>query len=96
MLSFQQRNRPNWQLLEKPLGVMPARLFLLTWEGMPNDKPFKPDDFPVEVEGEELSDCRRQANRQGENASDSRRYRGPSQRRRLPQRGGQMVGLIQG
>ena len=55
MLSFQQRNRPNWQLLEKPLGVMPARLFLLTWEGdMPNDKPLKPDDFPVDVEGEEL------------------------------------------
>src|ERR1700688_3818007 len=55
MLSFQQRNRPNWQLLEKPLGVMPARLFLLTWEGdMPNDKPLKPGDFPVEVEGEEL------------------------------------------
>jgi hypothetical protein len=42
-------------LLEKPLGVMPARLFLLTWEGdMPNDKPLKPDDFPVEVKGEEL------------------------------------------
>jgi hypothetical protein len=42
-------------LLEKPLGVMPGRLFLLTWEGdMPNDKPLKPDDFPVEVEGEEL------------------------------------------
>ena len=39
----------------KPLGVMAARLFLLTWEGdMPNDKPLKPDDFPVEVEGEEL------------------------------------------
>ena len=55
MLSFQQRNRPDWQLLEKPLGVMPARLFLLTWEGdMPNDKPLKPGDFPVEVEGEEL------------------------------------------
>src|ERR1035438_5030077 len=55
MLSFQQRNRPDWQLLEKPLGVMPARLFLLTREGdMPNDKPLKPDDFPVEVEGEEL------------------------------------------
>ena len=55
MLSFQQRNRPDWQLLEKPLGVMPARLFLLTWEGdMPNDKPLKPDDFPVEVEGEDL------------------------------------------
>ena len=55
MLSFQQRNRPDWQLLEKPLGVMPARLFLLTWEGdMPNDKPLKPDDFPVDVEGEEL------------------------------------------
>jgi hypothetical protein len=33
MLSFQQRNRPNWQLLEKPLGVMPARLFLLTLGG---------------------------------------------------------------
>jgi hypothetical protein len=42
-------------LLEKPLGVMPARLFLLIWEGdMPNDTPLKPDDFPVEVEGEEL------------------------------------------
>ena len=55
MLSFQQRNRPDWKLLEKPLGVMPARLFLLTWEGdMPNDKPLKPDDFPVDVEGEEL------------------------------------------
>jgi hypothetical protein len=55
MLSFQQQNRPDWQLLEKPFGVMPARLFLLTWEGdMPNDKPLKPDDFPVEVEGEEL------------------------------------------
>jgi hypothetical protein len=50
MLSFQQRNRPDWELLEKPRGVMPARLFLLTWEGdMPNDKPLKPDDFPVEV-----------------------------------------------
>jgi hypothetical protein len=45
----------HWQLLEKPLGVMPGRLFLLTWEGgMPNDKPLKPDDFPVEVEGDEL------------------------------------------
>ena len=55
MLSFQQRNRAVWQLLEKPLGVMPGRLFLLTWEAdMPNDKPLKPDDFPVEVEGEEL------------------------------------------
>ena len=55
MLSLQQRNRPDWQLLEKPLGVMPARLFLLTWEGeMPNDKPLKPDDFPVDVKGEEL------------------------------------------
>jgi hypothetical protein len=55
MLSFQQRNRPDWQLLEKPLGVMPARLFLLTWEDdIPNDKPLKPDDFPVEVVGEEL------------------------------------------
>ena len=43
------------QLLEKPLGVMPGRLFLLTSEGeMPNDKPLKPDDFPVEVEGDEL------------------------------------------
>jgi hypothetical protein len=49
MLSFQQRNRADWQLLEKP-----GRLFLLTREGdMPNDKPLKPD-FPVEVEGEEL------------------------------------------
>jgi hypothetical protein len=55
MLSFQQRNRANWQLLEKPLGVMPGWLFLFNWEGdMPNDKPLKPDDFPVEVEGEEL------------------------------------------
>ena len=55
MLSFQQQNRADWQLLEKPLGVMPARLFLLTWEvDMPNDKPLKPDDFPVEVEGAEL------------------------------------------
>jgi hypothetical protein len=45
----------DWQLLERPLGVMPGRLFLLTWEGgMPNDKPLKPDDFPVEVEGDEL------------------------------------------
>ena len=95
MLSFQQRNRPDWQLLEKPLGVMPARLFLLTWEGdMPNDKPLKPDDFPVDVEGEELVTAGGQANRQGENASDRRGYRGPSQRRRLPQRAGQMVGLI--
>jgi hypothetical protein len=34
---------------------LPARLLLLTWEGdMPNDKPLKPDDFPVEVKGEEL------------------------------------------
>jgi hypothetical protein len=32
-------------------GVMPARLFPLTWEGdLPNDKPLKPDDFPVKVE----------------------------------------------
>jgi hypothetical protein len=55
MLSFQQLNRVNWRLVEKPLGVMPGRLFLLAWEGdMPNDKPLKPDDFPVEVEGEEL------------------------------------------
>ena len=59
MLSFQQRNRPVWQLLEKPLGVMPARLFLLTWEGdMPKNKPLKPDDFPVDVEGEELVTAR--------------------------------------
>jgi hypothetical protein len=44
----------DWQLLEKPLGVMPGRLHL-TWEGdMPNDKPLKPHGFPVEVEGEEL------------------------------------------
>ena len=42
-------------MLEKPLGVMPGRLFLLAWEGeMPNDKPLKPDDFPVEVVGKEL------------------------------------------
>jgi hypothetical protein len=45
----------DWQLLEKPLGVMPGRLFHLTLEGnMPNDKPLKPDDFPLEVEDEEL------------------------------------------
>lgn len=45
----------DWQLLEKPLGVMPGRLFLLTWEGeMPNDKSLKPDDFPVDVDGDEL------------------------------------------
>ena len=45
----------DWQLLEKPLGVMPGRLFFITREGkMPNDKPLKPDDFPVEVEGDEL------------------------------------------
>jgi hypothetical protein len=55
MLSLQQRNRAARQLCEKPFGVMPGRLFPLTWEGdMPNDKPLKPDDFPVEVEGEEL------------------------------------------
>ena len=42
-------------MLEKSLGVMPGRLFLLMWEGeMPNDKLLKPDDFPVEVEGDEL------------------------------------------
>jgi hypothetical protein len=34
------------------------------------------------------------AYRQGENASPRRGYRGPSQRRRLAQRAGQMVGLI--
>ena len=46
---------PTGSCFEKPLGVMPERLFLLTREGdMPNDKPLKPDDFPVEVEGEEL------------------------------------------
>jgi len=28
MLSFQQQNRVDRQLLEKPLGVMPGRLFL--------------------------------------------------------------------
>jgi hypothetical protein len=51
----QQRNRADWQLLKRPLGVTPGRLFPLTWEGdMPNDKPLKPDDFPVEVEGEKL------------------------------------------
>jgi hypothetical protein len=45
----------GWQLLEKPLGVTPGRLFLITWESdMVNDKPLKPDDFPVEVEGEKL------------------------------------------
>ena len=55
MLSFQQRNRADWQLLEKPLGVMPGRLFLLTREDdMAKQKPLKPDDFPVEVEGDEL------------------------------------------
>jgi hypothetical protein len=42
-------------LREKPLGVMLGRLFLLTREGeMPNDKPLKPGDFPVEVEGDAL------------------------------------------
>jgi hypothetical protein len=61
---------------------------------MPNDKPLKPDDFPIEVEGEELVTVRWQADRQGENASHRRGYRGPSQRRRLPQRAGRMVGLI--
>ena len=55
MLSFPATDRADWQLLAKPLGVMPGRLFLLTREGdMPNDKPLKPDDFPVAVEGEEL------------------------------------------
>jgi hypothetical protein len=69
-------------LLEKPLGVMPGRLFLLMREGdMPNDKPLKPDDFPVEVEGEKL--VKRQP---------SRRIR--TVRGRLPQRAGQMVGLM--
>jgi hypothetical protein len=33
VLSSQQRNRADWQLLEKPFGVMPARLFLLTLGG---------------------------------------------------------------
>jgi hypothetical protein len=29
--------------------------FSFKWEGnMPNDKPLKPDDFPVEVEGQQL------------------------------------------
>ena len=46
---------PTGSCFEKPLGEMPERLFLLTREGdMPNDKPLKPDDFPVEVEGEQL------------------------------------------
>jgi hypothetical protein len=85
MLSFQQRNRANWQLLEKPLGVMPGWLFLLTWEGdMPNDKPLKPDDFPVEVEGEELVTADGKPIAKAKNASHRRGYRGPSQRRRSP------------
>jgi hypothetical protein len=33
MLSFQQRNRADWQLLEKPLGVMPGRLFIFNAGG---------------------------------------------------------------
>jgi hypothetical protein len=41
-------------LLEKPLGVMPERLFFSMEADMPNDNPLKPDDFPVEVKGEEL------------------------------------------
>jgi hypothetical protein len=45
----------DWRLLEKPLGVMPGRRFLLTLEGnMSNNKPLEPDDLPVEVEGEEF------------------------------------------
>jgi hypothetical protein len=52
---MQRRNWETGSRLFEPLGVVPGRLFLLTWEGdMPNDKPLKPDDFPVEVEGEEL------------------------------------------
>ena len=95
MLSFQQRNRSDWQLLEKPLGVMPARLFLLTWKvDMPNDKPLKPDDFPVEVEGEELVTADGKPIAKAKTPAIRRGYRGPSQRRRLPQRAGQMVGLI--
>jgi hypothetical protein len=55
MLSFQQRNRADWQLLERPLGVTPGRPLPFNVEAdMPNDKPLKPDDFPVEVEGEKL------------------------------------------
>jgi hypothetical protein len=55
MLSFPATDRADWQLLEKPLGVMPGRLFLLTREGdMAKQKPLKPDDFPVEVEGDKL------------------------------------------
>jgi hypothetical protein len=54
-LVMQRRNWETGSRLFEPLGVVPGRLFLLTWEGdMPNDKPLKPDDFPVEVEGEEL------------------------------------------
>jgi hypothetical protein len=33
---------------------MPGRLFLLTREGEMPNKPLKPDDFPVAVEGDEL------------------------------------------
>ena len=33
---------------------MPGWLFSFWEDDMPNDKPLKPDDFPVEVEGEEL------------------------------------------
>jgi hypothetical protein len=42
-------------LPDEPLGEMPGRPFSFTVEGdMPDDKPLIPDNFPVEVEGEEL------------------------------------------
>jgi hypothetical protein len=44
---------------------------------MPNDKPLKPDDFPVEFEGDELMTADGKPNRQGENARHRRGYRGP-------------------
>jgi hypothetical protein len=81
-------------LLEKPLGVMPGRLFLLMREGdMPNDKPLKPDDFPVEVEGEELVTADGKPIAKAKTPAIGG-YCGPSQRGRLPQRAGQMVGLM--
>ncbi len=43
---------------------------------MPNDKRLKPDDFPVDVEGEKLATANG-TNCQGENASRRRGYRGP-------------------
>jgi hypothetical protein len=55
MLLLQSTDRADCQLLEKPLGATPGRLFLLRLEdNMSKQKPLKPDDFPVEVEGDKL------------------------------------------